>query len=115
MSVVLLLTGLGILNAGLMPGSEQFARLKDIVSVLLGIHSHAGESVCNLLVLLWTMPSVLSGRQEDLRRSSSGFEMGTEDFKYWLPSFLESFRWCSHVMGAEEKPEMYVVPLQAQA
>lgn len=58
MSVVSLLSGLGILNAGLMPGSEQFARLKDIVSVLLGMHSHVGESVCNVMVcvLLWVMP-----------------------------------------------------------
>lgn len=104
-----------MLNAGLMPGSEQFARLEDIVSVLLGIHSHAGESVCNLMVcvLLWAMPYFQAVRKTS--GSSSGFEMVTEDFKYWLPSFLEGFRWCPHVVGAEEKPEVYAVPLQAQA
>lgn len=58
--------------------------------------------------------AVLSGHQEEVR-SSSAFEMDIEDFKYCLPSFLEGFRWCSHVVGAEEKSEVYAVPLQAQA
>lgn len=66
MSVVSLLSGLGILNAGLMPDSEQFARLKDIVSVLLGMHSHVGESVCNVMVCfrLWVMPCFKAVRKK---------------------------------------------------